>query len=398
MDYQLIKDNILKISAIGADEKDGIRGTNRVFGTPAYQEGKEATLKYFEECGMKTYADSAGNVHGILSCGVQNAEEIWIGSHIDTVKEGGMLDGLLGVVSGAEVVRELVKTGAKLSKDIHIIGTNGEEGNDMGGTFGSRAMMGMLPLDNAEYIELGKTFGYTKEMLEDAVIDTSRAACWLELHIEQGPTLDINKEQIGVVTGIVGLRRYKITVHGQSNHAGTTMMKDRNDALVSAARLILMGDELAREIGHNFVETVGILKVFPSSVAVIPGSVEFIVEIRNEDTALMDHFLEEYKKRAAELADISISPVVDKAPIHCDEKLVALTDAICKEKGLKYRQMPSGATHDGNAMAMKMPVGMIFVPSIKGISHARYEKTEWEDIYTGVDVLYDLVTKLAAGQ
>lgn len=391
MEYKRIKNTILKIASIGAHE-DG--ATNREFGTENYKMGQHAIEEYFKECGMSTFVDTVGNVHGILLCGDENAEEIWLGSHIDTVNHGGPFDGLLGVIVGAEVIREIKRSGVKLSKSLHLIGTNGEEGNDMGGTFGSRAMMGMLPLDDEKYLALGEKFGFSKEDMEKAVLDTSKAACWLELHIEQGPTLDKYGEQIGIVTGIVGLRRYKVTVFGHSNHAGTTMMADRVDALVSAAKLVLMGDALAREIGHNFVETVGLFQIHPASVAVIPDRVEMVVEIRNEDESLMNLFLKEYIKRARELAEITIETVVEKAPIKCGKDLITTIEEVCKEQEVKYRIMPSGATHDGNAMAMKMPVGMIFVPSVNGISHDKEEWTEWEDIYRGADVLLNTLLKL----
>ncbi len=393
MEYERIKEHIIKIAAIGAHE-DG--ATNREFGTENFKLGQKEVVKYFQECGMETRVDTAGNVHGILSCKDPDAEEIWMGSHIDTVNHGGPFDGLLGVVTAAEVIRDIKNSGVQLTKTLHLIGTNGEEGNDMGGTFGSRAMMGMLPLEDEKYLELGKTFGFSKDDLENAVIDTSKARCWIELHIEQGPTLDKYGEQIGIVTGIVGLRRFKITVKGHSNHAGTTMMADRNDALVHAARLILMGDELARQTGHHFVETVGLFQIHPSSVAVIPDRVEMVLEIRNESEELMDQFMKEYLEKAKELADFTIEPVVSKAPIQCDPELIRLTEEICKEQKIRYRIMPSGATHDGNAMAMKMPVGMIFVPSVGGISHDKEEWTEWKDIYTGADVLEQVLLRLAA--
>lgn len=392
MEYERIKEHILQIAAIGA-HADG--ATNREFGTENFKLGQKAIVEYFQECGMETFVDSADNVHGILSCENPNAGEIWMGSHIDTVNHGGPFDGLLGVVTAAEVIRDIKNSGVKLTKTLHLIGTNGEEGNDMGGTFGSRAMMGMLPLKDEKYLALGKTFGYSKEDLENAVMDTSKAECWIELHIEQGPTLDKYGEQIGIVTGIVGLRRFKITVKGHSNHAGTTMMEDRKDALVAASKLILMGDELARSMGHHFVETVGLFQIHPASVAVIPDRVEMVLEIRNQDEALMDRYMKEYLEQAEKLADFEIEPVVSKAPIQCDPKLMELTEAVCKEKKISYRIMPSGATHDGNAMAMKMPVGMIFVPSVGGISHDKEEWTEWKDIYTGAEVLKGILLKMA---
>ena len=386
-----LKEKFLKIAKIGEDENGGI---SRVFGSSSLKEAQSEMLSFFESCGLDAYKDSVGNVHGILKSEKENAGEILIGSHLDTVKQGGMFDGLLGIVAGAACASALKEEGYPLTKDIHVIATNGEEGNDLGGTFGSRAMMGLLPLESQEFITKAEKMGFLMDNLQNARLDVSHATCYLELHIEQGSTLYNHKEQIGIVTGIVGLRRYKVTINGTSNHAGTTMMEDRNDALVSAARVILMGDELARNMGHHFVETVGMLSVYPGSAPVIPGKVEMILEMRNEDEYRMDAFLQEYEKKAKEIAKVTIEPVVKKAPVKCDNKLISLITDVCKEKEVSYREMPSGATHDGNAMAMGMPIGMIFVPSKNGISHAKDEWTEWEDIEKGVSVLLQTIKNL----
>lgn len=386
-----MKEKLFELAKIGQDPEGGI---SRVFGSEAMKEGQRAVLRYFGECGLKTWMDSAGNVHGVLSSGRENAKEIFIGSHIDTVRQGGIFDGLLGVVAGAETAAGLLREKVSLTKDIHIIATNGEEGNELGGTFGSRAMMGLLPVDSREYLEKAASFGFSGEDLLKAGLNTDRAACYLELHIEQGPTLYKYKEQIGIVTGIVGLRRYQVTVYGISNHAGTTMMEDREDALVAASRIILMGDELARKAGHHFVETVGVMKVYPGSAPVIPNRVEMVLEIRNEEETLMDDFLSEFTKRAESMARVKIKPIVAKAPVKCGEELVNLIEKACKEEAVRYRRMPSGATHDGNAMAAKMPVGMIFVPSKDGISHSKDEWTEWTDIDYGMKVLRKVIQLL----
>lgn len=391
MDLETIKGNLERIAAIGVDENGGI---SRMFGTPFIQEAQGVLKEYFEDCGMKAWVDSAGNVHGVLKSEKPDAREILIGSHYDTVKQGGMFDGLMGVVAGAEIGRDLYDKKCSLAKDIHVIATNGEEGNDLGGTFGSRAMTGLLDTESEAYLAKAKTFGYSGEDLKNAVLDTSRADCYLELHIEQGPTLDKYKEQIGIVTGIVGLRRYKVIVHGVSNHAGTTMMEDRDDALTSAAGIILMADELARELGHHFVKTFGVLQVFPGTVATIPNRVEMILEIRNEDQKLMDRFMEVFLQKAKKMAKVDVEPVVAKAPVKCSGRIAEITEKICKEEGIRCRIMPSGATHDGNAMASKVPVGMIFVPSKSGISHSKEEWTDWKDVYTGISVLYKVIQKL----
>lgn len=388
---EIIRKKFQKLAEIGKDDQGGL---NRVFGSTFMEQAQKSICAYFEECGLSAWMDTAGNVHGKLSCGNKNAREIYIGSHLDTVKEGGMFDGLLGIVAAAECARFLREEKYPLSCDLHVIATNGEEGNELGGTFGSRAIAGELPLESVDYAVKLKKYGYTPEDLKKAIVSSHAPLCYLELHIEQGPTLWKHGEQIGAVTGIVGLRRYKVTVHGKSNHAGTTMMEDRDDALVSAAKLILEGDRLAKKIGRNFVETVGIVHVFPGSAPVIPSQVEMVLEIRNEDEKLMDSFVREYEETAGKIAKVDIEMLVKKSPVLCAENLTDIIEKACAEKNISCRRMPSGATHDGNAMASLMPVGMIFVPSKNGVSHSPDEWTEWKDAWVGFEILNETVKKL----
>lgn len=388
---EIIRKKFQKLAEIGKDDQGGL---NRVFGSTFMEQAQKSIGAYFEECGLSVWMDTAGNVHGKLSCGNKNAREIYMGSHLDTVKEGGMFDGLLGIMAAAECARSLREEKYPLSCDLHVIATNGEEGNELGGTFGSRALAGELPLESVDYAVKLKKYGYTPEDLKKAIVSSHDPLCYLELHIEQGPTLWKHGEQIGAVTGIVGLRRYKVTVHGKSNHAGTTMMEDRDDALVSAAKLILEGDRLARKIGRNFVETVGIVHVFPGSAPVIPSRVEMVLEIRNEDEKLMDSFIREYEETAGKIAKVDIEMLVKKSPVLCAENLTDIIEKACAEKNISCRRMPSGATHDGNAMASLMPVGMIFVPSKNGVSHSPDEWTEWKDARVGFEILKETVKKL----
>ena len=388
-----VREKLEEFSKIGMDESGAV---NRIFGSKIIQEGQRRLIEYFRECGLKAQQDSVGNIHGVLSCGKQNAEEILIGSHFDTVKQGGIFDGLLGIIAGAEIARMLKEEKYALTKDLHIIATNGEEGNALGGTFGSRAMMGLLPCSSEEYLAKASSFGYSQKALEDAQMDTSRAKCYLELHIEQGPTLYNHSEKIGIVTGIVGLRRYRVTIYGVSNHAGTTMMEDRRDALVAAAKIILLGDELARKLERDFVETVGVLNVYPGSAPVIPNRVEMILEIRNEDENLMDRFISIFTEQAKKIAKVKIEPDVKKEPVRCNDELIKIIEDKCRQKNVPFRKMPSGATHDGNAMAKKMPVGMIFVPSKNGISHSKEEWTDWEDIDSGVNIFKEVIKCLVS--
>lgn len=387
-----IRKQFCRLAEIGKEENG--TGISRVFGSPFMETAQREVREYFETCGLTAWIDPAGNVHGLLKSGRKNAPVIYAGSHLDTVKEGGMFDGLLGLVAAAECAVSLQKEQIPLSCDFHVIATNGEEGNELGGTFGSRAMAGLLPLESAEYLEKAEKYGYTEDDLRAACMDFSDARCWLELHIEQGPTLWKHGEQIGIVTGIVGLQRYAVTVYGKSNHAGTTMMEDRDDALVTAARLILEGDALARKTGHHFVETVGIMHVYPGSAPVIPDRVEMVLEIRSEDESRMDSFMEKYRTVAEHTGKVTIEPIVRKAPVTCSSKIAHEIGGVCRACGASYRKMPSGATHDGNAMAQRMPVGMIFVPSVEGISHAGEEWTDWEDAERGMRILTETVKRL----
>lgn len=389
MQFEDIKNTFFRIAAIGQEENGGV---NRIFGSDSIKECQSALKSYFEDCGMQSYVDSVGNVHGIY--GRTEQGEILIGSHYDSVKCGGMFDGLLGIVMGAEIVRKLKKDQTDLKKKIHIVAFNGEEGNELGGTFGSRAAMGMLDLENQEFLTKAAKYGLEKKDLENAVLDMKNTAGYLELHIEQGPTLENNHEKIGIVTGIVGLRRYLLTVHGVSNHAGTTMMEDRNDALVHAAKIILLGDEMAKAYGNHMVETVGIVHVYPGSAPVIPDKVEMVVEIRNESNERMDCFIQEFRKRSQQIADIELEPMVRKEPVQCSEEFIEKIEKACIGLEVPYRKMPSGATHDGSAIAYKVPIGMVFLPSCRGISHSKEEWTDWEDIETGLRVFYQVIKQL----
>ena len=391
MNRDELKKRILLFASVGMDKEGAV---NRVFGSDFMKDASRAMKLYMEEAGMESFIDSVGNVHGLYRTVVKDAPVIFAGSHLDTVKEGGIFDGLLGVIAAVECVRELAAEKYPLHCGIHVVATNGEEGNELGGTFGSRAMMGMLDTDDSSYLEKCLKYGYTKDALENAVLDVKNALCYLELHIEQGKTLYEDHKQIGAVTGIVGLQRYQTEVLGESNHAGTTMMEYRKDALVEAAKVILKADELAREFGHHMVATIGKMDVSPGAVAVIPGKVDMILEFRNQDEQRIENSFGQMKESFEKSGNVNFTPLVKKKPVKCDPKIVDMIIQICKEQGISCVQMPSGATHDGNAMAMKMPIGMIFVPSKDGISHSVHEWTEWDEVETGVKVLYETIKRL----
>lgn len=393
MNIESIKFNLLRIGKYGQDETGAV---TRLLFSEAYQQASQELIRYMEEAGMRTWVDRIGNIHGIYSGDNDDDKTILLGSHLDTVKNGGLFDGLLGVITSIECVREFNEQNIKLDHNIEVVAFNAEEGNILGGTFGSRCVMGLIDTSDEELLNKASTFNLTKEDLEGARMNTESIDCYLELHIEQGNTLEKRQKDIGVVNGIVGLQRYEISIKGVHNHSGTTMMENRKDALVELSKLIVKIDELARRYGNNLVATVNDVKISPNVLGVITGEVECVLEIRNLDHELMEEFIKEisnYLKGAGGF-ESAISKIISKQPVDCHPQIVAIMDDICKENTMSYEIMPSGATHDANAMAERMPVGMIFVPSKDGISHSKDEYTKWEHITVGAELLYKTILKI----
>lgn len=397
MDFERIYKDFMELAAVGRTEDGSV---TRLLFSPEYIEEAEKTKRYMEKAGLTAWIDSCKNVHGTYSCKKSGAKTVYLGSHLDTVKQGGLYDGMLGVAGAVEAFRELKEKAEELHVNIHILATNGEEGNDLGGTFGSRAMTGLVDPDVPGYMEKAAAYGLKREDFETVKLPMDDGLCYLELHIEQGNTLDQTGEDIGIVTGIVGLERYAVTVYGESNHAGTTMMEYRKDALVGAARMIDGFDRMARAFGNQMVATVGTISVTPGAVSVIPEKAEMVLEIRNLSADRLARFAEESVAMGQKLEGLSVTfeQLVKKAPVRCSEAVTDQMKEACLAHGFTYRRMPSGATHDGNAMASKMPIAMVFVPSRGGISHNRNEYTGWDQIEKGMTVLYDTLAAVNASE
>lgn len=393
MEMSFLQEEMLRLGRFGRNE-DG--SYTRMPFSPAYRQAADQLMADMQAAGLKSWIDPVGNVHGLLDCGRPDAPTLYVGSHLDTVRCGGLYDGLMGVCAGLACARELAARRQTLGFHLHLLATNGEEGGDLGGTFGSRCMMDLVDLEQPDFLQAIARYGVTPEDIRAARLDTSDSLGYLELHIEQGKTLDEAGEDAGVVTGIVGLRRWKVTVLGEANHAGTTMMEFRRDAMVAAARLVLDVDRLVRTYGHRMVATVGQFALFPNSPPVVPGRAEFVLEMRSQDTALMDRLLEQVKECAARLTQVetTFQPLVDKPPVNCDPGFVDAMDQVCSRAGIRYRKMSSGATHDGNAFALRMPIGMLFVPSRDGISHNGREYTSWEQVELGGRLLMETLLEL----
>lgn len=384
------------LSSIGIAGRNEDGSYTRGCYSPAYFDALDIVEKQMSDLGMEVSRDAAGNLRGVMAGTDKNAKSIIIGSHLDTVPSGGLFDGAYGVAAGLYVVSRLKQEGKRLRHGLEIYGFHAEESNPIGGTFGSRALVGLVDPEQPGLLEALKGYGYTIEEIMECKRDFSNAKCYLELHIEQGDRLFHENVKIGVVSGIVGLVRYKVTAIGHSNHAGTTMMKNRRDAMVAMARLISMSDESCRRIDDTLVLTVGTIRCWPDSENVIPGKVECTFEMRHMDKDKTDELIKEVRRIASEIhtVEFQITKKIDKGAAECDKHLMETVGRAALELKVSHIVMPSGAGHDANPMAHCLPVGMIFVPSKGGLSHCKEEWTEPEDLETGAEVLYKTVELL----
>lgn len=389
---------ILQTFAAYGENKDG--GICRTFGSEAYILASERLREYLQRHGVTSYIDPVGNVHGILG---EGPKELIIASHLDTVRDGGKYDGLLGVAAGIECLLKCKEETMTPRYRLHVIATNGEEGNVLGGTFGSRCLLGKYTeydrLSELPPITVSREEGHAlcKEDIWKSRLNPENIVSYTELHIEQGNRLENQKKRIGIVTGIVGLQRYRIRIRGCSNHAGTTMMEYRQDALVTASHIICYCDECAVKYGKDLVATVSDVSISPNVLAVINGYVEMVLECRNLDEKCMQEYIEDVKEYCRSFSGVSMEQIVKKAPVVCNETFREDIRRICKNRNIEYLEMPSGATHDASIFGLEHPIGMIFIPSHLGISHSRDEWSSWEDCNTGSEVLYAYVREKLYG-
>lgn len=380
--------------------------TRRAF-TPTFLKGRDWLRERFEAAGLKTHVDAAGNLIGSRAGAGTNRGTIMLGSHSDTVPDGGRFDGIAGISAALEVARALKDQNIVLDHDLEIVDFLAEEVSIFGvSCIGSRGMIGLRPdewLDREAHdltlrqgiIEVGGRPGVT--MHRDDV------KAFLELHIEQGPVLEGAELDIGVVTAIAGITRIEIVVEGRADHAGTTPMGSRKDALTAAARLVLDIEHLGREFAQgdtHFAATVGEFVIEPNAANVVPGRVRLLIDARAEDRTQMERFLELIKESVnwvVSETDVTIAPprvISDNQPTPLDELLQTTLDASCAAVGASHRRMASGAGHDAAWMARVTRAGLIFIPCLGGRSHAPEEFAKTEDIALGAAVLFDAVQRL----
>ena len=394
--------SLQELGRIGALEGGGVC---RLALTDEDKAGRDWVVAQMSALGMSVSVDGIGNVIGVYA-GEQDAPPVMTGSHIDTVRTGGLYDGNYGVLAGLEVVRTLKHAGVRMRKPLAVAFFTNEEGSrfapDM---MGSLVFQGDLPLEAALDIK-GIDGSSVRENLERIAYrgamptGTMQVDSYIELHIEQGPVLDIEKITIGAVEGVQGISWTEFTVGGVSNHAGTTPMRLRHDAGHVASRVACFARELARDLGGDQVATVGSLTVFPNLVNVIPNRVVFTVDLRNTDEKILrlaEQRLWAYAEEAAaaEGAEITRRSLARFEPVAFHPELVQLVEKTGRDLGFTVRRLPSGAGHDAQILARKCPSAMIFVPSVAGLSHNVREHTEPADLVAGARVLFRVLTHLA---
>jgi N-carbamoyl-L-amino-acid hydrolase len=394
------------IDALAAITEPGRPWTRRAF-TPLFLEGRKWLEKAMQDAGAVTRIDAAGNLIGTIPGKQPALGTIMLGSHSDTVPDGGRFDGIAGVIAALEVARSLRDQGIVLEHTLEVVDFLAEEVSIFGvSCIGSRGMSGTRP---AEWLTR-ESNGLT---LEQGIAQVGGAAwapaqrddikAFLELHIEQGPVLQNEELDVGVVTAIAGITRIEIIVDGRADHAGTTPMGSRKDALTTAAWIALGVEELGKALASgdaHFAATVGEFEMLPNAANVVPARVRMLIDARAELRDDMERFVEELEKGVAAIAEktgvAASSPriISDNPPTPGDADLLAVLDAACETAGAKHRRMASGAGHDTAWMARITKAAMIFVPCVDGRSHSPDEFATTEDIALGAAVLLDAVKAL----
>ncbi|MBU2957937.1 Zn-dependent hydrolase [Paracoccus sp. 1_MG-2023] len=385
------------------------KGTTRLTYSPQHRDALDYLQGRMQEAGLATRIDAVGNLFGRLEGSDPSLAPVLVGSHIDSVPNGGAFDGPAGVVAGIETAFCLRDQGIRPRRPVEFVAMIEEEGGRFGGgLLGSRILTGQVGantlggMSDARGITLGQAmegFGLNLADAPAAVIPKGGIHAFLELHIEQGPVLERTGDAVGIVTSIVALSQFEVRITGSAGHAGTTPMPGRRDALVASAGVIAGLPELCHGIDPRAVVTVGQLEVQPGGANVIPDAATFSIDMRAPDAATVKRIKTAIRARlsllgdagfgvnVAELLSVPETPMSDEIR----ERLIAGAEGC----GLAWRDMPSGAGHDAMVLSRIAPVGLIFVPSRGGISHTPEEWTDYDQLARGIEVVFRATKSLA---
>lgn len=394
-----------QINAIGNSEN----GINRLAYTPEESEAIELFSVFCEKEGMSVYEDAAGNIIARRQ-GNADLPSVAVGSHLDTVYSGGCFDGALGVIAGLEVVSRLNEKNIQTTHPIDIIVFRSEESSRFGvSTIGSKWIAGegsssiayLEDKDGIRFDQAVEKAGFTFSDFSDAEKGEGAFKAFLEMHIEQGPALENANQSIGIVTGIAAPLRVKVTVTGQASHSGTTSMDARKDALTGASELILALEKAAqKEKDKNTVATVGCIKTYPGAINVVPGECIMDIDIRSTDVASRKQVLRAIQQKGKEIESsrrlhVQFDYLSEEEPVPLSKDIQTELEAACQRLEISPLSLVSGAGHDVMNMAKKWPSGLLFVPSVNGLSHHPDEFTKGTDIMEGIDVLEQTIVCLA---
>lgn len=395
-----VNGHLLALSRFGKNPEGGV---TRVAYSDVDLQGRAYVIQLMRDAGLDVVIDAAGNIVGRRAGADPGKKPIVVGSHIDSVPQGGNYDGNVGSMAAIEVAQSLAEQGVALRHPLEVVIFQNEEG----GTVGSMAITAGLSNDDlARTTHSGATvregirrIGGDPDRLAQAIRKPGDIAAYLELHIEQGGILDAEDVDIGVVEGIVGIKWWDVTIEGSANHAGTTPMAQRRDALLAAARYVDAVNRVARARPGRQVATVGRIQAFPGAYNVIPGKVATSLEIRDLDASVIDAIRQDVQREVEQIAQdtgttFTFTLTSDTVPAPTDTRVRRTIDEAAARLGLRRKSMPSGAGHDAQEMARLGPIGMIFVPSVGGISHSPREFTRPEDITNGTNVLLHAILGL----
>ncbi|HKW95420.1 MAG TPA: Zn-dependent hydrolase [Methylomirabilota bacterium] len=399
-----LKQHIETLSTYGRNP-DG-RGITRSCWSPAHEQARTWLLERMKAAGLETRVDAAGNTFGRI--GGQGGA-VLTGSHIDTVPEGGPLDGALGVLAGLECLQTIKEAGLTARRPLAVVAWSDEEGR-YGSLFGSRAFTGKLDLDRVaslravdgeSLVEAMARAGYDASRVGEARCDPRMVHSYVELHIEQGPHLEAARLPIGLVEGIVGIRRNRLTFIGEPDHAGTTPMAWRKDAFLAACEYALKAREhVVRRGGGRSVTNFGRIELSPGVSNIVPARAVLLQEMRELDARILARLDRECAALARTVSRrrglrVEIETLSRTEPARCAPRVMSAVQAACETLRLRFKRMPSGAGHDAQNLAAVTEAGMLFIPSRGGRSHRPDEMSDWKAIERGANALLHTLLRLA---
>ncbi|KJS20573.1 MAG: peptidase M20 [Clostridiaceae bacterium BRH_c20a] len=384
-------------------------GVTRLAFSQADLQARTYLKQVMVELKLEVYIDAFGNMRGRRE-GQLSLPPVVIGSHLDTVPDGGHYDGVVGLIGALEVIRVLNNNKIITPRPIEIINFSCEESSRFrAGTLGSKVLIGKITKealkqladkDGISLYEALEKSGFNPEDIDNSRIYPGEIFAFIEMHIEQGPVLEQEKHHVGIVTAIAAPTRYKVIIEGRADHSGNTPMYMRKDALTAASELILGVEEIAKnQAGEKTVGTVGYIYAQPGAMNVVPGRVELGIDIRDINMEDKKSAVGKVIKLISDIQErreiiINYEQLSDEEPVVLSEKVIKTIEEEAKTQNLSYKIMPSGAGHDAMYMANVTDVGMIFIPSIGGVSHNINEYSRMEDVAKGTELLLGATLKL----